>query len=147
MSDVLMLESSYGRLLFFLYPLNVHIRVWFVRKYTYMCMCQSEKWPMTQKLQFQVMEAVGLYRLKAVIVKYLQLVHPDFAKQNKIPVLTNIHSILYPLDDVKGILHIALQNVKLHIVTAIVVGSKGWHCGSQEHNFCWKITIRQTFEI
>lgn len=31
---------------------------------------------------------------------------------------THIHSILYPLDDVKGVLHIALQDVKLDVVTA-----------------------------
>lgn len=39
-------------------------------------------------------------------------------KQSKIPVLTHIHSILYPLHDVEGVLHVALQDVKLDVVTA-----------------------------
>lgn len=31
---------------------------------------------------------------------------------------THIHSILYPLDDVEGVIHVALQDVKLDVVTA-----------------------------
>lgn len=39
-------------------------------------------------------------------------------KQIKIPVLTHIHSILYPLDNVECVLHVALQDVKFDVVTA-----------------------------
>lgn len=42
----------------------------------------------------------------------------EHIKQSKIPILTHIHSILYPLDDVKGIVRVALQDVKLDVVTA-----------------------------
>lgn len=62
-------------------------------------------------------------------------------KQSKIPVLTHTHSILYPLDDVEGILHVALQDVKLEVVSAYVIGAVSRHGGSQENNLCWKITI------
>lgn len=33
-------------------------------------------------------------------------------------ILTHIQSVLYPLDDVEGIVHIALQDVKRDIITA-----------------------------
>lgn len=39
-------------------------------------------------------------------------------KTSEIPVLTHIHSILYPLEDVEGVIHVALQDVKLDVVTA-----------------------------
>lgn len=64
-------------------------------------------------------------------------------RQNKIPVLTHIHSILYPLYDVKGIVHVTFQNVKLDIITAQVIGAISRHSGSQENNLCWKSTVRQ----
>lgn len=100
------------------------------------------KWEITHdsetKIQFPVMEADWKLLLSNICSWFIL----NFAKQSKSPILTNIHSILNPLDDVKGVLHIAPQNVKLHIISAIGKGSKQWHCGSQEHNFCWKITIR-----
>lgn len=66
----------------------------------------------------------------------------QYTKQSKIPVLTHIHSILYPLHDVKGIVHVTFQDVKLDIITAQVIGAISRHGGSQENNLCWKITIR-----
>lgn len=50
----------------------------------------------------------------------------------KYPVLTHIEPILHSLDDVEGVVHVALQDVKLDIVTPEVIGPVGWHCCSQK---------------
>lgn len=38
--------------------------------------------------------------------------------KKKSTALTHIKSVLHPLDDVEGIVHVAFQNVKLDIITA-----------------------------
>lgn len=54
----------------------------------------------------------------------------------KILPLTHTQSVLNPLQDVEGVLHIAVQDVKLDIVRSQVVGSISRHGSSQEDNFC-----------
>lgn len=77
-----------------------------------------------------------------------RFVHPDLTtKRSQILLLTHIHSILYPLEDVKGVLHIALEDVKPDIVTNCrVVGAVSRHGGSQEDDLCWeRINKYQSF--
>lgn len=68
-------------------------------------------------------------------------------KKSQIRLLTHIHSILYPLQDVKGVLHIALEDVKPDIVTNCrVIGAVSRHGGSQEDDLCWdRINKYQSF--
>lgn len=60
------------------------------------------------------------------------------ANKRKVKILprTHIQSILNPLQDVEGVLHIAVQDVKLDVVRSQVVGSISRHGGSQEDDFC-----------
>lgn len=83
---------------------------------------------------------------EAVNAKYVQEDRLNWTwqhtKQSEIPVLTHIQSIVYLLQDVKGIVHVTFQDVKLDIITSQVIGGISRHGGSQENNLCWKITVR-----
>lgn len=95
-------------------------------------------------MQFPVTEAEGSYWIQVAIVRCVQggwfNQRRQHTKQSKIPVLTHIHSILYPLDDVEGIVHITLHDVKTDIIAAQVIGAVSWNGGSQENNLCWRTT-------
>lgn len=53
------------------------------------------------------------------------------------PSLTNVLSAVHPLLDVKGVLHVAVQDVKLDVVCPqVVVRPIGRHSGPQEDDLC-----------
>lgn len=68
-----------------------------------------------KEMQSPVAEAAGWRRLH---VEDSAVKHVQQVGSNKMFVLTHIQSILYPLDDVKGVLHVAIQDVKLDVITA-----------------------------
>lgn len=91
-----------------------------------------------KKIQFPVTETIGWYVLH-VKITLVWMCYWFTQTSKKYPVLTHIQPILHSLDDVEGVVHVALQDVKLDIVTPEVIGPVGWHCCSQEDDLWWII--------